>query len=193
MTPPRVRSDLMRKRRAGVFKRAALHEEIADAGFRFAADRDAMAVQKSAVGHGHIFRRLAADPAAFERDVVVAGVDRAAANEHVAGVGGIDAVGVRRIRGREDGHVFDQHLAAMVRHEMKHGRVAQRDALDLHARAVAQDDEVRARNVERLFHAGAGSRAWRVRRLAALASLAPRRRAPRPCPTSPTSSRRRHR
>ena len=71
-------------------------------------------------------------------------------DENVVAVAWIDAVGVRRVGRSNDLYVVNQEFLTARRHEMKHGRIGKRDALDKDALAVAKYDHVHPRHIERL-------------------------------------------
>ena len=56
----------------------------------------------------------------------------------------IDGVGVRRWSRRQNAHVADEHVVAVIGNELPEGRVLDGDALDAHMLAVVEDNEARA-------------------------------------------------
>ena len=90
----------MRRPLSVPLKRAAADDHVAEAVARGTADRDAVAVQAGEVFDQHVVR------AALQRDVVVAGIDLAFADDDALAAG-IHGIGVGRVAGRDDAEVFD--------------------------------------------------------------------------------------
>jgi len=105
---------------------AAADDHVAQAIARRTADRDAVAMQAGEVFHQYIAR------AAVQRDVVIARVDLALADDDAL-AGGVDRIGIGRVTGRDDANIFDRHILA-AGHQMKHRRVGERDAIDVQPR-----------------------------------------------------------
>ena len=83
-----------------------------------------MAVEASEVFDEHV-----AGPA-LEGDVVVAAVDFALADDDSLAAD-VDGVGVGGVAGGDDADVFDRDIFAIARHEMKTGRIRERDTVDV--------------------------------------------------------------
>ena len=85
--------------------------------------------------------------ARLDRDAVVAGVERAALDQHVAARLGIAAVVVRPVAADRD--VAHRDVLAQHRMDLPHRRVDDRHALDEHVAAAIRLDEVRPQLVPR--------------------------------------------
>src|SRR5699024_5488128 len=68
--------------------------------------------------------------AGLDRDAVIAVIDMAVADAHIAAGLGVDAIGVRGIRRVGDAHPGDRHVLAQRRMDRPGGRVAQEDVPD---------------------------------------------------------------
>src|SRR5215831_16529662 len=69
----------------------------------------------------------------FDRDVVVADVDRAIGDRHVPTIAGIDPVSVWRISWRRNGEIANDDVLALRRNEMEARRIRQRHSLHQNA------------------------------------------------------------
>src|SRR5262249_4955806 len=113
---------------------AALGEHVARAAGDLASDDDpAVAVAHLAVADDHVLhRRVHAPPivvaAGLEGDAVVARVERAALDEHVAARLRVAAVVVRTVA--PDADAADDDVRAQHRMDLPHRRVDDRHALD---------------------------------------------------------------
>src|SRR5206468_3386160 len=96
----------------GALERAVAHQEAAEPARALTADRHPVPVAERAVLDEEVLARGAAGLDGlrrFDRDVIVAGVDRAARDVDVP-AGRVDAVGVRRVLGRLDRDAVDGHV-----------------------------------------------------------------------------------
>src|ERR1017187_4383305 len=128
----------------GVFEAAVFYDYVMHTTDGCAANGHAVAVQKIAVGDGDVFATEfpALDfCAGFDGNVVVAGVNGATGDGHVAAIDGIHAVGVGRTRRRPDSHPFNDHLFTVIEHKMRSWRVDQLHSGQVNVLAVVEHDE----------------------------------------------------
>ncbi len=98
--------------------------QIAHAPRSLAADGHSMSMQEHAVSDGDVFASEGPAwqrPSGLDGDVVVSNVNPAVGDAYPAAHARINAIGVWRMGRGHDRHVFDDHVLALHRHQVKTG------------------------------------------------------------------------